>query len=166
MKIVIADIPDDGLIVDLAENLTPEDVSLSCSATARISLQKVGTEVVVSGNLKADMGLQCSRCLRDFRQSIETPVNVVYHPIEEAGEDRHALRDDEMDMGFYKGGELDLRELLKEQVLLNEQMKPLCSEQCKGICPKCGTDLNAGQCTCGGREVDPRLAALRNLLDK
>jgi uncharacterized protein len=165
MKIVIADIPDEGLIVDLEEKLTPEDVSLSCTATSRLSLHKVGTEVVITGRLKADMDLQCSRCLRDFRQTIDIPVNVVYHPIEEAGVERHALKDDEMDMGFYRGEELDLRELLKEQVILNVQMKPLCNEQCKGICPKCGTDLNTGQCGCGGKEVDPRLEALKNLLD-
>lgn len=166
MKIVIADIPDEGLIVDLEEELTPEDVSLSCAVTSRLSLHKVGTEIVIAGRLKAAMDLQCSRCLRDFRQDLDIPVNVVYHPIAEAGEERHALKDDEMDMEFYKGEELDLRELLKEQVLLNEQMKPLCSEQCKGICPKCGTDLNAGQCNCGGKEVDPRLEALKKLLDK
>jgi uncharacterized protein len=166
MKIVIADIPDEGLIVDLQEKLTPEDVSLSCVAAARLSLHKVGGEIVITGALKTAMDLQCSRCLKEFRQELDIPVNVVYHPIEEAGDERHALRDDEMDMGFYKGEELDLRELLKEQVLLNEQMKPLCSEQCKGICPKCGTDLNTGQCTCGGKEIDPRLEALKNLLDK
>jgi uncharacterized protein len=166
MKIVIADIPDEGLIVDLEEKLTPEDVSLSCTVTSHLSLQKVGIEIVVAGALKATMDLQCSRCLREFRQDLDIPVNVVYHPIQEAGEERHALRDDEMDMGFYKDEELDLRELLKEQVLLNEQMKPLCSDQCKGICPKCGTDLNTGRCTCGGKEVDPRLEALKNLLDK
>ena len=166
MKIVIADIPDEGLIVDLEEKLTPEEVSISCTARSRLSLNKVGTEIVITGRLKADMDLQCSRCLKDFRQTLDIPVNVVYHPIEDAGDERHILKDDEMDMGFYKGEELDVRELLKEQVLLNEQMKPLCSERCKGICPKCGTDLNTGQCDCSRKEIDPRLEALRNFFEK
>ncbi len=166
MKITIADIPDEGLVVDLEEKLNPSDVLLQCAAKSRISLNKVGTEIMITGRLNADMDLQCSRCLKEFRQSLDLPVNVVYHPIEEAGEERHALKDDEMDMGFYKDGELDLSELLKEQVLLNEQMKPLCSEHCKGICPKCGTDLNTGQCDCIIKEVDPRLEALKNFFKK
>ncbi len=166
MKIVIADIPDEGLVVDLEEKLTPEDVSLPCTARSRLSLNKVGTEIMITGRLKADMDLRCSRCLKEFSQSLDLPVNVIYHPIEEAGEERHALKDDEMDMGFYKEGELDLHELLKEQVLLNEQMKPLCSEQCRGICPKCGTDLNTGQCGCSRKDIDPRLEALKNFFKK
>jgi uncharacterized protein len=166
MKIVIADIPDEGLVVDLEERFTPDDVSLPCTAKSRLSLNKVGTEIMITGRLKADLDLQCSRCLKEFSQAVDLQVNVVYHPIEDAGEERHSLKDDEMDMGFYKDGELDLRELLKEQVLLNEQMKPLCSEHCRGICPECGTDLNTGQCDCSRKEVDPRMEALKNFFNK
>lgn len=166
MKILIADIPDEGLDVDIKESVNIEDASFSSPVIARLSLNKIDREIIISGTLKAEMQLNCSRCLKDFEQSLDIPVNVVYHPAEEVGPEKHALRDDEMDMGFYRGEELDLNELLKEQILLNTQMKPLCDEQCKGICPKCGKDLNTGQCSCNQKEVDPRLEVLKSLLEK
>lgn len=167
MKIVIADIPDEGLDVDIEEKVNIEDGSLTSPVVSRLSLNKVDREIIITGRLKAEMEVQCSRCLKDFTQSLNIPVNVVYHPAEDAGAgERHALKDDELDMGFYRGEELDLQELLKEQILLNTQMKPLCEEQCKGICPKCGKDLNTGQCDCSQREIDPRLEVLKIFLEK
>jgi len=166
MKIVIADIPDEGLEVDIEERVELEDVSLSGPVISQLSLNKVAAEIIITGRLKAKMELQCSRCLTDFRQDLDIPVNVVYHPVEDAVGERHALKDDELDLGFYQGGELDLQELLTEQILLNTQMKPLCSEGCKGICPKCGKDLNTGQCNCSLKEIDPRLEVLKNFLGK
>ncbi len=166
MKIVIADIPDEGLELDIEEKVEVEDVSLSGPVISHLSINKVSTEIAITGRLKAEMELQCSRCLKEFRQDLDIPVNVVYHPVEEVPGERHALTGDELDLGFYQGDELDLQELLKEQILLNKQMKPLCSERCKGICPKCGKDLNSGQCGCSGKEIDPRLEVLKNFLEK
>ena len=166
MKIGIADIPDEGLIIDIEETLAADDVKLSSPVVSQLSVNKVGKEIIVGGRLKAGMALECSRCLKDFRRDLDIPVNVVYHPIEEVDGERHALKDDEMDMGFYQGEELDLQELLKEQILLNREMKPLCNEQCRGICPKCGTDLNTEQCNCIGKEIDPRLEVLKNFFEK
>jgi uncharacterized protein len=71
-----------------------------------------------------------------------------------------------METGFYRGDELDLTEVTKEQVLLGLPMKPLCSESCKGLCPACGADLNLGPCGCGGKAVDQRFQALEKLLKK
>lgn len=166
MKIVIADIPDEGLEVDIEERVEVEDVSLSGPVISQLSLNKVATEIIITGRLKAEMELQCSRCLKDFTQGLDIPVNVVYHPVEDVAGEKHALKDEELDLGFYQGEELDLQELLKEQILLNTQMKPLCSERCKGICPKCGKDLNTGQCSCSQKEIDPRLEVLKNFLEK
>jgi uncharacterized protein len=166
MKIVIADIPDEGLEVDIEERVELEDVSLSGPVISHLSLNKVSSEIIITGRLKAEMAVQCSRCLKDFTQGLDISVNVVYHPVEDVAGERHALKDDELDMGFYQGEELDLQELLKEQILLNTQMKPLCNEQCKGICPKCGKDLNTGQCNCSRKEIDPRLEVLKNFLEK
>lgn len=166
MKIVIADIPDEGLEVDIEERVELEDVVLSGPVISQLSLNKVDGELIITGQLKAEMQLQCSRCLKDFTQRLDIAVNVVYHPAEEVTGEKHALKNDELDMGFYQGEELDLQELLKEQILLNTQMKPLCGEDCKGICPKCGKDLNTGQCNCSRREIDPRLEVLKNFLEK
>jgi len=166
MKIVIEDIPDEGLHVDVEEKISLEEVSLMSPVTAGLELNRAGKEIIISGRMKAEMKLQCSRCLATFTRNLEIPLEVVYHPLAELGPERHELKDDELDMGFYRGEELDLEELLTEQLLLNVQMKPLCSEECRGLCPKCGTDLNVEKCNCEQKEVDPRLEVLRNFLEK
>jgi uncharacterized protein len=166
MKIVIEDIPDEGLEVNISEKVSLEEVSLMSPVVGRLDLLKTGGEIIITGQLQTEMELQCSRCLREFSRDLDIPVNVVYHPIKELGMERHELNDDEMDMGFYEGGELDLLDLNKEQILLNIQMKPLCDEDCKGICPECGTDLNSGSCSCKREEVDPRLEVLKKYFEK
>ena len=59
--------------------------------------------------------------------------------------------------------EIDLTEAVQEQILLSLPLRPLCREDCKGLCPGCGEDLNKGACGCSGKAVDPRLAVLGNL---
>ena len=64
------------------------------------------------------------------------------------------------------GGEIDFDELLEDAVILDFPMRMLCKEDCKGLCPRCGKDLNEGKCGCPEKEIDPRLAKLSKLLDK
>jgi uncharacterized protein len=67
---------------------------------------------------------------------------------------------------FYRDEQIDLNELLREQFYLTLPMKPLCSEDCKGICPQCGTNRNTAPCDCSPQWEDPRLAGLKTLLEK
>jgi uncharacterized protein len=165
MKIVISEIPKEGFDTEFEETIQSE--SFTAPVRAQFRIEKVGTEVTVKGNLKAKMALQCSRCLNRFYREVEIPIELVYHPVEELkGEEHHEIAAEELNMDFYTGDELDLLDLLKEQVVLNIPMKPLCSELCKGICPRCGTDLNADTCTCGTENIDPRFEELKKLLDK
>ncbi len=166
MKIVIPDIPEEGLIVELEENISIEGYSFSSPVKAQLAVNKTANEVMVTGSYSVELELECSRCLQGVKQAQEFPISVVYHPADEIGSEKHGLHDDEMDMGFYSGEELELQELITEQILLNVQMKPLCKEECKGICPKCGIDLNHGTCACVQKEIDPRLEVLKKLLDK
>jgi len=166
MKILITDIPDEGLDLDFEEKFGTEELSLVSPVKARLGLSKTFSEIVVTGTVDAELELECSRCLKKFRRIMHEPVNVVYHPLKELGPDRHELTDDEMDMGFYEGEELDLRELVREQIMLNIQMKPLCDENCRGICSQCGTDLNTDTCSCETKTIDSRLEVLKKLLEK
>jgi uncharacterized protein len=166
MKIVLSDITDEGLDLAFEETISSEELKLLSPARVALRVEKVGDEVVIGGRVETSVELHCSRCLRTFSRDLDVNINVVYHPVEELkGEEKHEIKDDELDMGFYAGDELDVRDLLSEQILLNVPMKPLCSESCKGICPRCGADLNVAQCACGGRETDPRLEILRKLLE-
>ncbi len=166
MKIAIEDIPDEGLNLDIGEKLKLDDDFVISPVTANLALHKTGREVIVNGRLKAVLDFQCSRCLKNFRKDLDIPINVVYDATEEMPAERHELKGDEMDMGFYAGDQIDLDELLREQVLLNVQMKPLCDENCRGICPQCGKDLNIDTCNCEKKVTDPRLEVLKTLLEK
>ncbi len=164
MKILLSDITEDGLDLDFEEALESGSLRLLSPVRAMLRVDKVGSEVLVKGEIRASVGLQCSRCLKDFSSDADVSIDVVYHPVEELkGEERYEVGKDELDMDFYRGDELDIEGLMLEQILLSVPMKPLCSRSCKGICPKCGADLNVKTCSCEIREIDPRLAVLKKI---
>jgi uncharacterized protein len=165
MKIRIPDIPKEGLDLDLQETIEIENVSTPIRA--RIRIEKLGAEVVVRGDIKTGIKFQCSRCLKDFYRDYVIPVNAVYHPVEELKEEEyHEVTNEELDTDFYRGEELDLLGVLKEQVMLVMPMKPLCAESCKGICPVCGADLNVDTCACRLKKLDLRFEGLKKLLNQ
>lgn len=165
MKVLISEIPEEGLDVECKEAVE-SDIILS-PVSARLKIIKIDSEVIVRGEVMADVKLQCSRCLMDFEYKLSVPVDVVYHPLEELkGEERHEIMLGELDMDFYSGDEMDIIMLLKEQLALHIPMKPLCDNLCKGICLTCGKNLNAGDCTCEEKETDSRFVILKKLLNE
>ena len=166
MKVQVSDITDEGLDLEFQETVKVS-IPLLSPVKALLRLEKVGSEVLAQGQATTRMELQCSRCLRNFPKDMDMKIDVVYHPVEELrGEEKHEVREDELDMGFYRDDELDIQDLVMEQILLNVPMKPLCSESCRGICPKCGADMNVNPCRCEQKETDPRLAVLKKLLEE
>jgi uncharacterized protein len=167
MKIVISEIPDEGIDLKIDEKFEIDTVKLTSSVQGNLSIKKVGHEIVVQGDISTGAELQCSRCLKNYVDEMNIPINVIYHPVEELKtEGKHEIKEDELEMGFYSGDEFDPLELLKEQIVLNIPMKPLCSDECKGICPNCGVDLNTTNCSCKERSIDPRFDTLKKLLTK
>jgi len=165
MKILISEIPDEGLDLKIDEIFETDVIKLISPVKGNLSIRKVGPEVVIQGDITAIVELECGRCLKDFTTVKNVPVNVIYHPVEELkAEGKHEIKEDELDMGFYVGDAFDLVELLKEQIILNIPMKPLCSETCRGMCPKCGADLNKDRCNCNLNEIDSRLEILKEFL--
>lgn len=163
MKILIPDIPKEGIDVDIQETITSDDTLFTIHG--RLNVQKAGRDVMVKGNLKAEVELQCSRCLKKFTNDLSIPVDVVYHPVEELkGEDHHEITSEELDLDFYSGDELDIMNLLKEHVALNIPMKPICNDLCRGLCLNCGTDMNMSACSCSLKNTDPRFQELKKLL--
>jgi uncharacterized protein len=78
-------------------------------------------------------------------------------------EAEHEMDDEDLETSYYRDDQIDLSELLREQFYLALPMKPLCRDDCRGLCPECGINLNAGTCTCAPTWEDPRLAALKEL---
>jgi uncharacterized protein len=116
------------------------------------------------GSVRSELELACSRCLEPFRLAVDAPFDIRYHPFSEASTDsEREVEEEDLETSYYRDDQIDLTELLREQFYLALPMKPLCREDCKGLCPQCGTNLNAGSCNCEPTWVDPRLAALREL---
>ena len=164
MKVLISEIPEEGLDVEFKE--TVESDKILSTISAQLKIMQIDSEVIVKGEVMADVKLQCSRCLMDFDQRLSVPVDVAYHPLEALkGEERHEIMVGELDMDFYPGEEVNLMTLVKEQTVLHIPMKPLCTNRCKGLCLTCGKNLNTGYCTCSEKEKDSRFSVLKKLLD-
>ena len=101
----------------------------------------------------------CDRCAADFTQDVEIPIDVVL--VEEFSNE-----DSEDEWVFpLEADAADLEDIVRTVFVLNMDSKMLCSPECKGLCCRCGKNLNDGPCDCQ-KELDPRFAALRQLLDK
>jgi len=165
MKIEVFDIPEEGLDIELEETPEIEGIKITQPFKAILRVEKKGVEVLIKGIVTGEVELQCSRCLKEYKLPIKTLLEVSYHPVEELNkEELVELKRDEMDVDFYREGIIDTEDIIRDQILLNIPMKPLCSENCKGLCPVCGTDLNEFDCGCIVKEIDPRMAVLQSLL--
>lgn len=131
------------------------------------TIRKDEPRFMLGGRLQARLQVTCGRCLEPFMLPVDTQVDLTYvpHP-EQAADDEVELSQDDLTTAFYRDQTLDLAEMVREQFYLALPMRPLCREDCKGLCPRCGTNLNQGTCACDVRWEDPRLAGLRTLLKK
>ena len=114
--------------------------------------------LVLNGTARSELDLVCDRCGKEFSQEKVVALDMLLA-------DELEQEDSEDEIFLLDGNELDLYELVTTAFVLAMDTKNLCSEDCKGLCAKCGADLNLGPCGCRP-EVDPRLAALAQLLDK
>jgi uncharacterized protein len=116
------------------------------------------------GTLGAELELPCSRCLESFRLPIAAQFDVRYLPASEAsaGVEREVEAED-LETSYYRNDEIDLNELMREQFYLALPMKPLCSDNCLGLCTQCGTNLNMSTCDCAPGLDESPFAALKGL---
>lgn len=114
-------------------------------------------EVYVSGQGNLLLQARCDRCLK----RVDIPVSFTINELISETDILHPADAD--DYPYMKGYELDTDILIGNEILINWPGKILCREDCKGICPKCGKDLNQGDCGCDTFEPDPRLAVLKDI---
>jgi uncharacterized protein len=121
----------------------------------------------LAGRVQTTLELLCSRCLEPFVTPVDAQFDLRYQPhAENIGEGEREIAEDDLTTAFYEHDEIDLRHLMREQFFLSLPMKPLCRDECRGLCPVCGTNLNRGGCSCRREWEDPRLAALRELRNR
>jgi len=161
MRLKVSDIPDDGLTQELELPVQVRDGKGPDTGHVKIRIFKFGKKVLVEGSVSIAVSLACSRCLKPVSYPVDADFREEYNPAaSDEKDDEQELTERELDLSYYSDDELDITELIREQVLLAVPMKPLCGIDCKGICPKCGKDLNEGPCGCKTEETDPRLAPL------
>ncbi|MCU0607477.1 MAG: DUF177 domain-containing protein [Candidatus Edwardsbacteria bacterium] len=130
-----------------------------------LAAERTGDVVLVTGELRFSARLTCSRCLRPFTRTFGQEIDLCYRPaatVASPGRERELSADDLATIEYRKG-EIDLWPELREAALLALPLKPLCREDCRGICPSCGRDLNEGDCDCREEHRDPRWDTLRKL---
>ncbi len=155
---------DQSSIASYLENFPRIDFSFEAPLVASARIWKAGQSIIVKGEVSAALRLRCVRCLDEFSYPIASTFEVTLLPSKEASfEEEAALGKDDMDSSFFDGGEIHLSEIACEQIFLEIPYQPLCREDCKGLCPVCGKDLNRTSCGCRKEDLETGFAALRKL---
>ena len=116
-----------------------------------VLVERNGERITIRGRLQARGGLECVRCLRGFELPLDVPFEVFAERSRSGNRrDEEALERDDY-MLFHDGRKLDLTDQARESVLLELPIAPHCRDDCKGLCPRCGADLNEGPCGCPDR---------------
>jgi DUF177 domain-containing protein len=128
-------------------------------------IQKDKEKFRLVGTARTELELPCSRCLEPFRLPVDAQFDLRFLPASDmTQDDEREVEDEDLDTSYYRDDTIDLNELLREQFYLALPMKPLCRDDCRGLCPQCGTNWNTGTCTCRNEWEDPRLGALKGLV--
>lgn len=134
--------------------------------SARVTREKA--RVTIAGTATTTLELSCGRCLEGFALPVTAQFDLEYLPAGDAppGGDEVEVTDEDINTAYYRDGQIDLGELIHEQLYLALPMKPLCKDECLGLCPVCGASRNTTPCSCEHTWTDPRLAGLKALLNE
>ena len=121
-----------------------------------------GDDLLFSATLKSELIGQCGRCLEEYILALAREFSLVLSP-DRTFDREQELTADELSAGFYNEEEVDLSALVHEETLLALPSRPLCREDCRGLCMQCGINLNLESCECRQEWKDPRLATLSNV---
>lgn len=182
----VADITASGLSLsgDLTGEelgLTDADVSVRGTLAVGLDLRAIDRTIYVTGVVEGTAIRQCVRCLKDFDDPLAFSLRVAYEretkatiaakrtdprnrkaaaPVEGEPEEQND------ELYHFTGDHLELSPMLREQLILASPMHPLCSEECRGLCARCGKDLNEGPCLCGEEPTGNPFQVLRTMKDK
>ena len=130
------------------------------------NIRQKGIRVHVTGRVTARVQSECDRCLQLVELPVDSNFKLEYVTAEEyQAQQAVELTESDLDLSVYDGDAIDIDDLVTEEVLLAVPDHVLCSEDCKGICAVCGVNKNTTECVCDSREVDPRWAGLKGLMN-
>lgn len=174
MKISIDEIPQTPKEIDFSENVEElnqiysrdnnPDFGIPPSLDVHLAYYRSGPEIYLSGYFCGAFTGHCGRCLEEFDFSLDKTFDIVLTPEpKRSGHGAAELHRDELGLSYYASEEIDLAPLIAEQVVLALPTRPLCSEDCRGLCGNCGANLNGAACGCATVDGDPRTALFRSL---
>lgn len=134
-------------------------VTLAGPLQVDLTARPVGEGVFVRGTIRGPLRLPCRRCLAVTDHALDEEVDFLFDEIREDEEEAEG----EVYPLPARGDELDLTDAVREQVLLRVPQYVLCREECRGLCPQCGADLNDAPCGCGPEEEDSPWDALKKI---
>jgi uncharacterized protein len=126
-----------------------------------VEYYRAGLDLFFQGDLRGGVVARCGRCLEEYPIPVAAPFRVVLTPRAATGAEPDAA--DDTTVATYEGEEIDLAPFVYEEVLLGLPTRPLCREDCEGLCPRCGGNRNVTRCDCRTDIADPRLAVLHEL---
>ncbi|HXG68329.1 MAG TPA: DUF177 domain-containing protein [Blastocatellia bacterium] len=145
-------------------DLGSEDGRIVGRPNLQLQADRDGDRVQLTGHVKAAVAFECDRCLKPLSVQVDQNFDLLYTPpIGGGAPEEKELGVDDLSTAFYQGQGINLDDLVREQVVLTLPMGRLCGEECRGLCPECGANLNEGKCACKVEQVDPRWAALKEL---
>ena len=124
-------------------------------------ISKSGDTIYIRGELTAQISQECDRCLETATVPVSGDFAYTLVPEKAETSEELELSAEDLEKGYYKGDFIDLAPIICEQIVLQAPMKMLCADDCKGLCPHCGINLNTGSCNCRLDVVDDRLAVLK-----
>ena len=143
------------------------DYKVVAPVDLRFDIFKDKQQFRLVGRVQTTLELSCSRCLEPFTLPVDQTFDLRYQPhVANTGEGERQIEEDDLTTAFYENDEIDLGQLMREQFYLALPMKPLCRDDCHGLCSVCGANLNKTTCDCKRDWEDPRLAALKQLRTK
>lgn len=174
MKFRVEDIPAEGREESFTEDEHPLNDRLGGETSytsfhftdpiqVRVNLSRSGKVILVKTRIEARVKCLCARCLDPFSLTLTSQYQTSLKPRPDfpLSEEVEINRED-LETEFYEGEEIDVTPLVQDQALLAVPPKAVCREECRGLCQRCGKNLNREACQCPDRPVDPRFGALRN----
>jgi uncharacterized protein len=173
MKIAIDQIVDTPKALHYLEDADPLNAELRKGAgdyevpqalAVDLDYYRAGLDVYFGGRVHGAARGHCARCLEEFPVPLDVEVSLVLTPRNAADLEGGELGDGDLGLGFYEGEEIDVTALVHEQTILALPSRALCSEDCRGLCPRCGANRNTTACSCDTDADDGPLGVLRTLV--
>jgi len=168
--------------LDFDEHLAPGTIDFGTEVKQKSKLNSKGRAQLVQehegrhqvindirlvGDLVTNVELACARCLDPITRDIASNFDLLYRPLgADAGKEELSVTVAEAEVSYYQGEGVLLEDVLREQVLLALPLRAICRDDCKGLCPHCGKNLNLEQCNCAEPLEDPRWSALKDIKEK